>query len=75
MAEAISNIGHARSGIEYYLGNSTYLGEDPNYKFLEGALVQLSQAAKAIESQQRCVKAARGGGRRTRRKRGKHVRR
>lgn len=70
LAEAISNIGRARAGIEYYLSNASSLETDPNAGFLDTALVELSQATKAIQSQHSCVRAAQGGRRRrTQRKR------
>lgn len=76
LAEAVSNIGRARAGIEYYLSNANVLQSDPNANFLDSALVQLSQAIKAIQSQQSCIRAVQGGKRRrTRRKGGKRSRR
>lgn len=65
-AEAISSIGRARAGIEYYLSNASSLETDPNARFLDSALVELSQATKAIQSQHSCVRVARGGRRRRR---------
>lgn len=74
LAEAISNIGRARSGIEYYISNTSPILSDPNDKFLDSALVELSQAIKTIQLQQNCVRAAQGGRRRTRRRRGNQSR-